>query len=331
MAAAYRRAAGVPTMEDNEAEGRHRRGAAMLWVRRLHLYLGLLLLPWAVLYAVTALLFNHPTWFSDQELATFGRGPLAGTPLETPPSPAEMAAEVVAALNHLRKPARPYALLGGARFSRDFAFATANADGRRLSILLDIGGGGGTIHAAPAEKKADPAPFAVGGPPPVRGRAAEPARPPEAIRLADPLPERVRASAAAVLASFGHEAGAVTVTSVPDLVFTMEADGVPWRVTYNATAGSVSGVPADQREGLSVRRFLTRLHLAHGYPHAVAARWFWAALVDVMAGVMLFWGVSGLLMWWQIKTARWPGAVTLVVSAALALTLGWAMHSQLTP
>ena len=36
-------------------------------VRRVHLYLGLILIPWLFLYGVTALLFNHGMWLTDRE------------------------------------------------------------------------------------------------------------------------------------------------------------------------------------------------------------------------------------------------------------------------
>ena len=51
------------------------------------------------------------------------------------------------------------------------------------------------------------------------------------------------------------------------------------------------------------------------------ARWFWAVIVDLMAGVMCFWGVSGLLMWWQLKATRKLGTVILVLSAIVATAI----------
>ena len=50
-------------------------------IRRLHLYLGLFLLPWSILYGVTGFLFNHPTAFADAPTASFGRSELTGTPM----------------------------------------------------------------------------------------------------------------------------------------------------------------------------------------------------------------------------------------------------------
>jgi len=45
-----------------------------------------------------------------------------------------------------------------------------------------------------------------------------------------------------------------------------------------------------------------------------------------MAVIMLFWGCSGLLMWWQIKATRWLGLAVLVLSVVAALWVGLAMH-----
>jgi hypothetical protein len=81
---------------------------------------------------------------------------------------------------------------------------------------------------------------------------------------------------------------------------------------------------------MSTRRFLTRLHLAHGYPGEQNARWFWAVVVDAMAFVMVFWGVSGIFMWWQIKATRKFGFLVLVLSVAAATALGLGMHEALT-
>jgi hypothetical protein len=73
------------------------------------------------------------------------------------------------------------------------------------------------------------------------------------------------------------------------------------------------------------RRFLTRMHTTHGYPLDHNARWVWAIVVDVMSGVLVFWGISGLVMWWQIKRTRPWGSVALVVSIGFAIGLGASM------
>jgi hypothetical protein len=74
---------------------------------------------------------------------------------------------------------------------------------------------------------------------------------------------------------------------------------------------------------------LLRLHTAHGYPGDTNAKWFWAVIVDVMAFVMCFWGFTGLLMWWQIRSTRTPGFLVLILSAIIATAIGIAMHDAL--
>lgn len=324
--------------------GRLMRKRVMHLVRRGHLYMGLFLFPWGILYGVTAFLFNHPTAFSDQPPTTFGKEATAGTPLETLPTPGEQAAAVVAKLNENQKPTTPYTLAGEAKYARDTATASVRTDGQTVTVFLDVKNGGGTVRSTPVRERKEPekAPFAVGsgggrggrgagGPPagkgvPTRGDAGA------AMKLDDPLPERIKASVPTILDRTGFPTGEVSVTAVPDLVFPVEAGGKSWTATYNPLTGAVSGTPADAKPEteLGWRRFLLRLHLSHGYPGEPNGRWFWALVVDAMAFTMCFWGLSGLVMWWQIKATRKAGLVILLLSAATATALGFAMHAAMT-
>lgn len=307
-------------------------------LRRLHLYLGLFLLPWAVLYGVTAFLFNHPTAMSDQPTASFSP---AGTELENLPTPLELAEQVVAGLNARGDPATRVALMRPeqVRYGREFAFATVKTDGQFINILVDPIHGGGTIRARPDsdKKPTTPAPFAVGGKtkPAAPGKERPPpAPPPDGLRLSNPLHERMAKAIPTLLHRHGFASGPVTVTSVPDLVFFVEADGKIWKANYNALTGTVSGLLASEAEPpeeLSARRYLTRLHVAHGYPDGGGPRWYWAMVVDLMATALLFWAATGLCMWWQVNKTRGPGVVVLVLSVASAAALGWSMFRALSP
>ena len=63
---------------------RRRWNALMRVVRRAHLFAGLLMLPWVVLYGVTAFLFNHPDAFPDHQPRAFGAAELKGNRRERP-------------------------------------------------------------------------------------------------------------------------------------------------------------------------------------------------------------------------------------------------------
>jgi hypothetical protein len=315
------------------------------WIRRAHLYLGLCLLPWTLLYAITAILFNHPGVFSDVPLVTFGPEATRGTALEGPLDPGALAVQVVGELNRLQHPTAPYQLTPDtrARFNREFAFATVANEQLAIGVLVDVANGGGTIRVAPKPIQVDsrPAPFAVGPgvrPPiqPAPAGAGEKRGLPEKSRatrlmLENPFHERMKAALPSLLARNGFPSGEVTVTSVPDLVFEMQAEGEPWTVTYNAMTGAVSGKPGRAvDEPISVRQFLLRLHTAHGFPGSIGPRWFWAIVVDGMAIVLVFWCASGLVMWWQIKSTRIPGSCLLLLSSAAAVLMAVGMYAGMS-
>lgn len=301
----------------------------------MHLYLGLFLFPWAILYSVTAFLFNHPFVLADRKTDTFGPEILLGTPMSEPPSAREWAEKVVASLQARADDGVMYELVrpDSASFNRDNAFATLKRGEEITNIAIDALGRGGTVRAPnerPAQHSAK-APFATG---PARGgrgagrQANAPAPAENRLVFDQPLHERVKSAAPVVLERLGYPTGEITVTSVPDLIFFMNEHDKTWRVTWNAMTGSVAGEIDDgsSADALSWRQFLLRLHTTHGYTASGGACWFWAVIVDTMAFVMVYWGASGLLMWWQIKSARIPGVVLLTLSAIAAAALGVGMH-----
>ena len=223
-------------------------------VRRGHMYLGLFLLPWAILYGVTGFLFNHPTAFSDQPTASFGRSELVGTPMENPPPPAEVAEQVVSALKARANPPVEYRLVQPekAKYTREFAFATVKADDCEVSVLIDVTGKGGTVRSRnlPAGPLAaiEKAPFATAdglknGATKGEKGAVRSAR---TRQLDSPLHERVKAAIPVILERTGFPSGEVTVTSVPDVSFHMADAEKTWVVTFNAMTGTVNGKPADE-------------------------------------------------------------------------------------
>jgi hypothetical protein len=200
---------------------------------------------------------------------------------------------------------------------------------------MDPTGAGGSVRSREASppKVEEPAPFAVGRPNVPRPAAAGRPAPADGLVVPDPLHERIKAAIPTVLDRTGFPGGEVTVTSVPDLSFLMHADGRRWRVTFNAQTGSVAGRPAVDEAppaAPSTRNFLLRLHSAHGYPYHGGPRWAWAVLVDAMAVVLVFWALSGLVMWWQVKAARRSGAMVLLVSTMAVVVLVAMMRAAVT-
>jgi hypothetical protein len=306
---------------------RTRSNAAMKQVRRAHLYAGLFMTPWVLLYGATAMLFNHPDAFPDRETRRFGPEQAVGTPLEDFPGAVRLAERIVNAMN-VDGPGGgegghgPYRLVrpGEARFNRDL-FATAEGErGEEHSIRVDLHSGRGRIRMGEPEE-------------PDAGRREAPFATEEPLPI-DPAPGRLLEDGLpAVLSRLGVP-GEVTLSPRfgPDLEFFAEAsDGEVWKVSYPLTRGTLSGRPANaEDETLSTRVFLLRLHMAHTYPSRIDARWFWALAVDAMFLSMVGWAATGLLMWWQMKNVRRVGAVVLLLSGVVATLVALGMHHALT-
>ena len=62
---------------------------------------------------------------------------------------------------------------------------------------------------------------------------------------------------------------------------------------------------------------LERFHRRRGYATGYAMDTAWAVSVDLVILAMLFWAVSGLWMWWEMKVTRRVGLVAIASGAAL--------------
>ena len=296
------------------ARARVRYNAVLKLVRRAHLFAGLFMTPWVFLYGVTGFLFNHPAAFPDREVRTAGRAEIAGTALERFPTAPELADRIVTVLND-RAGAAAFRLADRDRatYSRPL-FITASGQGREHSVRFDPESGESLIRSTTS-----------------REGLTEPWTGGTSMTLIDPPRDRLAKGVPALLGRLGIKADAATVRNPPDLICTVErADGQRWRVAYNVQTGALTARPADDPgQRLSTRLFLTRLHLSFTYPARVDARWFWAVVVDAMFVAMVFWGISGLLMWWQARKLRGLGALTLCLSAMVATAVAFGMYEVL--
>ena len=69
---------------------------------------------------------------------------------------------------------------------------------------------------------------------------------------------------------------------------------------------------------LDFRSAITRLHQLHHYPDNLGARWLWTLAADATGLMLVFWGISGVIMWWQIKPTRLVGVSGLSLAAVIA-------------
>jgi hypothetical protein len=85
------------------------------------------------------------------------------------------------------------------------------------------------------------------------------------------------------------------------------------RVTYFRSENRV----LIERQRLDAPVAINRAHFRHGYDHPGLAGKLWGAIVDLAVVGMMFWAVSGLLLWWEIKPARAWGALCLAAGGGI--------------
>ncbi|MBI1791359.1 MAG: hypothetical protein HYR60_27845 [Acidobacteria bacterium] len=103
----------------------------------------------------------------------------------------------------------------------------------------------------------------------------------------------------------GSAAGTITIQRQDPLT--------PRRITYTPAAGKL----LIEREVFRTPVFLERMHRRRGYQHDYALEDTWAFSVDLFIAGMIFWVLSGLWMWWELRVTRGLGALFLAVGLAL--------------
>jgi hypothetical protein len=85
------------------------------------------------------------------------------------------------------------------------------------------------------------------------------------------------------------------------------------RVTFDDVARKIT----IQREEFRAATFLDRMHRRRGYNHPYALEDTWGFTVDVAVVTMVFWSLSGIWLWWEIKRVRLWGALALAAGLGL--------------
>lgn len=80
---------------------------------------------------------------------------------------------------------------------------------------------------------------------------------------------------------------------------------VPRRITYTPEDGKL----VVERRIFRTPTFLEGLHRRRGYQHGYFLEDAWAFSVDLVIVSMIFWVLSGLWVWWELKATRRWGAV----------------------
>tara|TARA_R110002049_G_scaffold281977_1_gene461668 strand:+ start:330 stop:929 length:600 start_codon:yes stop_codon:yes gene_type:complete len=95
----------------------------------------------------------------------------------------------------------------------------------------------------------------------------------------------------------------------PKLVINRNGAFAIHRITYFREQGRL----LVEKQPLRTPTFLNRTHFRHGYEQDFVSTKVWAVIVDLVVVALLFWVISGVWMWWEIKPARlWGGVFGLI-------------------
>lgn len=295
----------------------------MKLVRRVHLYSGLFMFPWVLLYGVTGMFFNHPRWFTGDNVQSFVAAEVSKNELAQLPAPDSLAEKIVASLNQqLKETQGPEVVLTDLRtphYSGDLTY-TVNTEEVSHTVSINPVTGDGEIRTTKAVPEADQP---VETPNPLQGirRVEIESNPLLVAKNAVP----------AVLENLDLPSGeANTGRRAASLTFSAEVDGEPVAIVYNLGNGFIATTHEDAELPMNSKSFLQRLHLSRGFSPHWNLKTLWGLMVDMMFLSMVFWGISGLFMWWQIKRTRLLGGGFIIASLAITAFFIIGMHDSLT-
>ena len=87
----------------------------------------------------------------------------------------------------------------------------------------------------------------------------------------------------------------------------------PMRLTFSPDSKQL----LIERQAPDTSAFLERMHRRRGFQHPDALEDVWAFSVDFFIAAVIFWSLSGLWMWWELKVTRRLGALALLAGISL--------------
>ena len=253
----------------------------MKWVRKLHVYTGFLMLPFLFIYGISALLYNHPTWFRFDEPETSSETWETRSPqFETLSRPELLERELKAAM---------------AELGLDSVEPIPNVSPRLLGVY--------SYHADDGTELLQLAVTPRG----LRVSFTRQDNSQQRYQLLQPIGREWMESGDSAALQMLVDEGALEENfarqSTPDLETEMRVNGQHKIVHYDFDRGSLSlSDPVDNSPGF--RQFTQRLHTSFRYRDGDTRGNIWAAVVDFLCFSIFFWVISGLFLGWQSRERR---------------------------
>jgi len=272
------------------------------WTRRIHLYLGMFMMPWVLLFGITALSFNHPSiWrnLSGRLVPPPEFRKLSGF---EPWNPNVIATELV---TRLKEKGTALEVEPESATFRGWAFFARPGEAGTHVVIVGLDRGVGFLSTRPTlEESQKPSFFG------------------ESITL----PRYNTAELAQELEPLHQKLGIVEKAALrphpevhPELRFVARDDkGRRWNVVYDLSSGTLDGRPSEEGRHAPTIELLESLHTQHHFPPTFGPTTLWAIFSDLTALTIVLWAATGLAMALQLRKLRRIIIATLVVGLIAA-------------
>ena len=260
--------------------------------RRVHLYSGLVMVPYIFIFGLSGLIFNHPTMFSNRSLDTFQLDEGDGFKALFP-NIEELAASLTDSIVSDNIISNPN--IEDIKYSNTMILRNVN-DIADYRMQVDI----------PTSKiQLITLPDFVSEPAIKRGTYDF------EFGINN---EKLLQKMERILSDQDIQPGRSRVQGIPNLVFDLKTESKDYRVTFDLISGNYRIDDLHKRD-FKVSYMLTNLHESHGYPVAgFSVTWLWVFFADSLAVLMIVWAVSGLIMWYKMKKQFTLGVILLSLS-----------------
>ena len=285
--------------------------------RRVHLYLGLLIWPFVLLFAISGLSFNHPTLGRDLAVQHIPADEVRRWTGFSGWDPQRIAEGLLQALN-VRAPGYRLDSRSSIGFDGWPLFAAPTHTGKRV-LLVSLSDGSATLSDRVEVAKQEDAPFA--GQFKLEGFDTQ-----ELAQRFEPLLAARHRTTIGPLRPHPK--------AHPELRFVLfDPQGNRWNAVYDLSDGSLTGKRSDGARPNTLIERLESVHTQHHYPVERNATSFWALCADITALTLIAWAATGLYMWWQMKNLRKVGLLVIALAVAIAssVVVGTVLHLEFSP
>lgn len=297
------------------------KGKVMKIIRRTHLYTGLLLLPWVLLFGSSGFMFNHSDMFESsppEVKVTLSPTQVNKTLGFAAVDPAQVAKQIVASLNQNvgdnatensdSKPARYELVNPNEAHLRGQLTFEGQGPGQNHQFNLNLQTGQASITTVNDADKEEP----DRSTPPFAGKHVAV----ESLPV-NGLKEKVALAGQAM--GVESQTDWTAGRGGPQVRFQLrDEQGRVWNVAYNIMNSELAARAEDEPPVTNIASIMTALHKQHDYPTETSGKTIWLIFGDMTALTMVFWGVSGLIMWWQLKPTRMVGLAGLLFMIVVA-------------